>query len=109
MEAQDVWVVWQNRDRTEGRGGMDVLAVCYSLETANRLGKGQDVQGCDCKITKESAFRLDSYHARYYIPGFIHGETKEDTDNRTRREAREAVLEKARSVLTEEEIQLLSK
>lgn len=61
LEEKDIWVVLQNTDLTEGRGGHIPYAVCSSETTALRLGKGNDVQGCDCRIERRTAIRIDNY------------------------------------------------
>lgn len=112
MKEKKVWVVWQNTDRTEGKGGLRNLATCESRETAIRLGKGQDVMGSDCNITEETAYKLEFSERRgkvydCLVPGVIQVASPEDKKKQTLREEKEAALEKARSVLTEEEIAAL--
>ena len=101
-----VWVVWQNTDLTEGKGGDRNIATCESRETAIRLGRGNDVQGTDCRMTEETAYQMKEY-GDWYIPGYIHPESPEDKKNRLKREAKEAALEKAREVMSEDEIKAL--
>lgn len=69
-EMKQVWVVWTNGDRTEGRGIEFVLHVCSEYETAVRLGK---CRGSNCRTTKETAFRVGR---RWFVPGYIEPETK---------------------------------
>jgi hypothetical protein len=107
-DVKPVWVVWQNTDLTEGKGWERVLHVCEGKETAERLGKGRNVQGTDCLVSEGLAYKIEGM-LDWYIPGYIIPETHSDTAKRILREEKERVLEKARGVLTEEEISLLTK
>jgi hypothetical protein len=51
VSIKRVYIVWQNTDRTEGRGYELPFAVCELHSTALRLAKGNDVQGSDSRIT----------------------------------------------------------
>ena len=106
--AKPVWVVWQNTDLTEGRGWERVLHVCESKETALRLGRGRGVQGSNCNISEGLAYKIEGM-LDWYVPGNIEPESQDDASRRILREEKDRVLAKARSVLTEEEISLLSK
>lgn len=107
-DAKVVWVVWQNTDLTEGRGFEEPIRICDSYETAVRLGKGKNVQGSDCRVSKEPAFLIEGTSG-WFSRVSIESESAEDRSNRMVREKREAILEKARQVLTEEEIALLNR
>jgi hypothetical protein len=95
-----VWVVWQNTDLCEGRGGLVPLAVCETPETALRIGKGKDVQGCDCNFTKEKAYlhKLEdtggSLRSYWYAPCRILSENDQDKQARKIREEKEKRMEK---------------
>lgn len=67
-ETNTVYVAWVNTDKTEGRGFLYPLVVCAKQATAERLGKGQDVQGSNCKITEDKAYKIDGC---WYVPGRI--------------------------------------
>lgn len=104
-EIKTVWVTWTNTDLTEGRGSEFPLHAAESLETAERLGRRGGVQGSDCRITQERAFRINH---RWFVPGKIIPESGADTAKRLAREAKEAILAKAKTAgLSEEEIEIL--
>lgn len=104
-ETKPVWVAWTNTDRTEGRGYEVPLLVAECPETAFRLGRGGGVQGGPCTVTESIAVRVRN---QWLVPGVIHKESDEDKKLRAQREAREAVLAKAKSLgLTEQEIEAL--
>ena len=105
-DIKDIYVVWQNSDLTEGKGYQKPLAACLSKETALRLGTGKDVQGTNCVVTKHTAFQVNNF---WYAPTYLIPESQQDKLAREYKEKREAILEKARSVLSEEEILELTK
>lgn len=104
-ESKDVFVAWTNTDRTEGRGKRVPHAVAEIRETAERLGEGAHVQGTDCPVTKETAYKVEDGVMSYWlVPGKIMQPTEEDKE---RAEAR-AAEEKARELgMSEEDIQKL--
>jgi len=112
--TKTVHVAWTNTDLTEGKGYSYPLYVCESPETATRLGKGKSVQGSNCTVTPEVAVMLEG---KYYwlIPGYVHPESKEDTQARkireaeeTKKEARIAAIERAKALgLSEEDVNIL--
>jgi hypothetical protein len=59
--VEDVlYAVITNTDRTEGRGYEYIKHLCYKEVTAQRLGKGEYVQGLDCPIKKIPIIELMS-------------------------------------------------
>ena len=93
MEIQDskpVWVAWTNTDCTEGRGYQIPCVVAESYEAALRLGKGRNVQGSDCSVSKNLAVKINN---TWLVPGRIAYENDED---KQKRRMREATLEKAK-------------
>jgi hypothetical protein len=57
--AEDVlYAVITNTDRTEGRGYEYIKHLCYKEVTAQRLGKGNYIQGVDCPIIKIPIIKL---------------------------------------------------
>lgn len=54
LKNQELWVVYVNSDTTEGRGFNYIKFYCELESTALRLCKGQDVQGTDGTVRKES-------------------------------------------------------
>ncbi|MNW14462.1 hypothetical protein D3C71_2126920 [compost metagenome] len=63
------------------------------------------MQGCDCTISKAVAVRINNV---WLVPGVIEPETADDVKRREAREAKEAVMAKAKEAgLTDEEIALL--
>lgn len=108
MEIQDsktVWVAWTNTDRTEGRGRQYPAHVAASREAAIRLGRKGGVQGCDCDVSQAMAVRINNV---WLVPGQIEPETDDDAKRRAAREAKEAVMAKAKEAgLTDEDIALL--
>lgn len=90
-----VWVAWTNTDKTEGRGQEYPLVVAESMETACRLGKGEGVQGCDCRVTEEFAMRVNGM---LYVPGDITPESDQDRRNREIRQRKEAAIKKAKAL-----------
>lgn len=107
-DTKPIWVAWSNTDCTEGRGFRYALVVADSYEAAARLGKGGNVQGSDCEVTEEVAFKIKG-KTSWYCPRLIQPENREDRSLREAREKREAVLEKVRAAgITEEDIAILN-
>ncbi len=102
-QTKHVWVAWTNTDLTEGRGYRKIHAVAWSYETARRLGGEGSVMGCDCEVTKETAYKIGGC---WYVTGVgIQNESKEDEAARSKREAREAAIAKAKAAgMSEAEI-----
>ena len=117
-EKVDYYIAWGNTDRTEGRGRQVARAISLCESTARRIGRGQDVQGSDCRVVKESAVRIND---KFYCPlswaqSLIIAPTKEDlvaervlAEQREREEKRKQVLEHARTLgLSNNDIALLA-
>lgn len=117
-EKVDYYIAWGNTDRTEGRGRQVARAISLCESTARRIGRGQDVQGSDCRVVKESAVRIND---KFYCPlswaqALIIAPTKEDlvaervlAEQREREEKRKQVLEHARTLgLSDDDIALLA-
>lgn len=96
--TKEAWVVWRNTDRTEGRGGVYAYAICEYPETAKRMGKGQDVQGCDCRIEKIELTWNSSYR-KWDGPVSIEQENSVDNLIRVKREAKEVKMKKIQELL----------
>lgn len=102
-----------NTDLTEGRGHNYIMAISESKATAERLGKGRNVQGSNARVEKITAYYIPksnkvSYGTWYVPQGFIHSPTKEDLEEEKRanqEEAKTILLEKFKKgeSLTEEE------
>lgn len=105
--TKPVWVAWTNTDLTSGMGWRQPVAVCKLKSTARRLGKGKNVQGCDCNITEEYAIVVGS---ECYIPGRICEPTTEDEKEQAETNIADKAIEKAKSLgLTDEEISAIQK
>ncbi len=117
-EKVDYYIAWGNTDRTEGRGSQVARAISSCESTARRIGRGQDVQGSDCRVVKESAVRIND---KFYCPlswaqSLIVAPTSEDlaeekalAAQREREEKRQRVLEHARTLgLSDDDIALLA-
>lgn len=111
LETKPIWVVYRNTDLTEGRGAELPVHSCAYPETALRLAKGTGVMGSNCDVKEEVALR---HNGSWYVPGAIIPESEQDKNLRVKREseevktkARDAVIEKAKAHLTEDEIKIL--
>lgn len=81
LQTKKLFAAISNTDRCEGRGVEYVFALAEKESTARRLGKGQDVQGCDCRVMEVDAYLVkeDRCFPRWYAPaGFIYQPTNED-------------------------------
>lgn len=104
-DTRPVFTAWVNTDLTEGKGAQYPLAVCTQLSTAIRLGKGQDVQGCDAAVHESRAVKIDGV---WLGPIRLIYPTREDEDQQKKIDMRAAALEKAKAAgLTPEEIQAI--
>lgn len=100
-----VYIVWTNTDLTEGKGEEYPLAICESIITARRLGKGSYAMGSDCRITHEELIR---HNNRYYGPVRIMRSTPEEDRAQKQYDLKQEAIEKAKLAgLTEEDIKLL--
>ena len=103
MTEKEVWVVWSNTDLTEGRGRQYALYYCEAKSTALRLGARRDVQGSDCRITKEIMFE---HNGVVYTPGaIIQKPSKQDElVEAKRKQVEQAVLKAVKLGLSQDEI-----
>lgn len=91
-EVKAVYVAWGNTDNTEGRGQSYPLAVCDSETTAKRLGQKKGVQGMDCHVSEEGAFKING---TWQTAARIHQPSDEDKKNDKRRLDKRWALKKA--------------
>lgn len=115
--SNKLYVVYNNTDLTAGCGGEYVYAITELEVTAERLAKGNGVQGSDCRIeeiepvTQEGSF--EKYIPISKVP--LHRPTKEDVRAQNERDEKlaakmvyEALLKKVKSLgLTDQEIEIL--
>lgn len=114
QRVERVYVAWVNSDRTEGRGFQVPYAVCTLAETARRLGKGQNVQGCDAEVREDYALSIVG-GGIVYVPGVVIAPSKQDLElakaNEEKAKARKAfedAIERAKAIgLSEEDIKIL--
>jgi hypothetical protein len=105
-QIKTAWVVWQNSDLTEGRGQIHPLAICEQKATALRLGRGQDVQGSNCRVEPCAIYRIEN---RWCGPVHIKPPTKRDLDTQQKIDEKDAAIAKAKKLgLTEDDIKALS-
>ena len=101
------YVAWTNTDLTEGRGVIIPLSICKLKATAIRLGKGKNVQGCDCEITESELFYHDG---KLYGPIHLIHPSAEDIAKDVIVTARDKALAKAKELgLTDEELNAIRK
>lgn len=102
----DVWQVWTNEDRTEGRGREYVMYNCRIEATAKRFAKRNYVMGSTSPVTKAKAFLVDK---TLYLPnGHIVEPSKEDIIAQKESDKKSELLEKIKSLgISDEELQLL--
>lgn len=106
-ETKDVWVAWTNTDLTEGRGWEIPLAVCEKQATAIRLGRQRSVQGCDCKVSKATAYKING---RWVGPFRLIGPTREDDSDQNAIDAKQSAIEAAKRLgLSDEQIKALGR
>lgn len=113
QSSKDVFVVWTNTDRTEGRGTEVPIAVCEKKATAIRLSTGQGVMGSDARIEKSVAVRIKN---QWMACVRIHAPTREDdivqqNEDKAKilAEAREAAIAKAKELgMTDEDLKILA-
>lgn len=114
-ESRTVYATMTNSDRTEGRGYEYPIAICESLITAKRLGKGKCVQGCDCRVIEVEIIKIDG---KPYIeisaidlikPSKEDIAEQEEIDRKeAMKAARNAAIEKARAAgLSDSDIEAL--
>ena len=90
-ETKTVYIVWTNTDKTEGRGLEYPLFVCEKQATAERLGKGQGVQGSNCTITEDKAYKIDGC---WYVAGRIVGPSRDDRKKQQKMDERREIKDK---------------
>lgn len=113
--CEKVFVVMNNIDRTEGRGAEYVYAITGFLSTAERVAKGNYVQGMDCPIFEQPVYLFEE---KQYLPinrvPFIYP-TDADIENEKilaeklkKDKLRQEVLQKAMKLgLTQEDLDIL--
>lgn len=107
-ETKQVFVAWTNTDLTEGKGQQVPLVVCELESTAKRMGVRQNVQGCDCDVMADFAFRLEGCYG-WYIPGRITAPTAGDISAQKLMDSKRVVIEKMRAAgISEEEIKTVA-
>lgn len=78
IREQNLFAVYTNSDLTEGRGSEYVMALTQILATANRIGKGGYVQGCDCPVRECKAIYIEELNDWYAPMGLIQAPTDKD-------------------------------
>lgn len=114
-DSKEVWVVWTNTDRTEGRGYMYPLHVCESQATAIRKAKNEGVMGSNASVEKGLAVRVGN--SGWLAPVKIVAASEEDKRNdailRQMEEDKQrklAAIERAKAAgLSDEDIEALNK
>jgi hypothetical protein len=110
MADVTLWAVFCNDDLTEGRGREYVKHFCRLEATAKRLAKRGYVQGTDCPVYPVKALVLDGKHV---LPMSLINIVEPNADDARAQlvlEARNAALEKAKSLgLTDDEIAAIVK
>lgn len=109
------FVVRNNTDRTEGRGSEYTYAICELFTTAERIAKGQYVQGGDCPIFETEAIIINGkeYFKKCDVPIFI--PTVEDKEkemiriqNEAKKQRKLEVFKKMKELgITDEEIEVI--
>ncbi len=104
-ESQTVFVTVQNTDLTEGRGNRVPIHICNSRTMAERLGRGRDVQGTDCKVYEKTAVLIDG---KWLGPCHIEYATQEDHNKDTAAEEKKAAIVRAREAgVSEDDIKAM--
>lgn len=107
-DKRTFWVAYTNTDCNEGRGQDVAIAVCETEETAIRMSRKQYVQGSDGPVRPMDLIKIGG---KWYAPSEairIVPATREDVANQMARDARSAVVEKAKAAgLTDEELTCL--
>ena len=108
VETKKVFVAWTNTDLTEGKGHQIPLVVCEQESTAKRIGERQNVQGCNCDVIGDFAFRIEGSYV-WYVPGRIFPPTKDDESAQKLVDSKRLVIEKMRAAgISEEEIKTVA-
>ena len=107
QETQDGFVVWLNRDNTEGRGPLYPGSICSTKATAIRLAERKGVQGSNADVNPCELFRINN---QWYGPVFIKQPSPEDVVAQAKIDERAAIVQIALEAgLSEEEIQILAR
>lgn len=100
-DTKQIYVAVANTDLTEGRGYNFNLVYATSPETAERLGKGKNIQGSDCPVYSATAYLINDV---WYYPGvLVHQESPADSTKRVIREKQEAAIARAKELGLEAE------
>lgn len=104
-KTKRAFIVWSNTDLTEGKGSEFPRCICELKSTALRLGRGQYVQGTDCRVTPVDLIYREK---RYWGPVYVMPPSYEDEAEEKRRIFREDALKKARELgLSDDEIKAI--
>lgn len=105
-EHQDIYVVWTNTDRTEGRGRQIPIAYCRSKTTAERKAAGQGVMGSDADIQKFVAIKICGH---WCAPVTIEQPSRDDEKIDKANAAKAEAIAKAKLLgLTDEDLAALA-
>jgi len=79
-KTKTVYMVWLNKDNTEGRGPLYPGAVCEHESTALRMAKGAGVMGGTATVDTVEAIYIDAsnVHTKWYAPVNIIPPSKSD-------------------------------
>lgn len=114
MKKATVYVAYINTDLNEGKGFKVPYVVCELKETAERLGKGKNVQGSDAIVKAVDLIEItEGSVSKWYAPFEecveLHAPSKQDTDKYKKRMRKERIIQKAKDAgLTEKEIKILT-
>lgn len=114
-ETKIVYAAVSNTDRSKGCGEQ-VYMFGETQSTAIRIGRGQDVQGYDCKVVPVEITKMNEWMIPFkYIR--VHSATQDDLDEEAKHQqaikdedTRQSLIDKLRHVdLTYEEVAWLVK
>lgn len=101
------YVSWSNTNCTDGYGSLLPIGHSFCEATADRLGRKQGVQGCDCDTTQVTMYKIG---ADWYGPVYMNQPSLEDEARQTKEDDKKAATERAKSLgLTDDEIKALSR
>lgn len=104
--VREVWAAISNTDLAEGRGYPVTLGICELKETAIRIGNKKGPMGSQARVRKIPTVRV--FGEGWYGPLILHEGSSEDKRACSVREAKEAVLQRARDIgLTDEDLKSL--
>ena len=109
------YIIRNNTDPTEGRGGEYTFPICELYTTAERVGKGQYVQGMDCPIFEIESTIVDGkeYFEKQYVPFYpalLEDKEKEmiRIQNEIKKQRKLEVFKKMKELgITDEEISMI--